>query len=359
MDELGTQDIAELDPDWIDPNWVDHPDSPAKYWESGLEFPLPDYMKKLRSSPDDVRPPREAPTDGYTLTYEPPLITKPIGLASDLKREFGKSGKLSDYYLTTTDIPSQGTIKLSDFDGISGTVKIVGDLRIDRWDDLTGGGLFANANRTWNNNFNNGIPMDKKLVPAPNWTNAFNNNFWLLYELANDWSRIVELVRFTWRGQNKYYTKGDKTSSTVINLYALGLKDDGSGLEDVTKKIASAPPTNPMNDVQEIKSDHYYINQFTGFPYVSSFWTGSNSDEKIKNMKKSISSGCLFRHNMPAVVYMGANYTSIISDFKCNLEMTISLKSNSRLARIAEHNLRDRKDELLVEVGVDTKEIKK
>ena len=357
MDEINTQ---EIEPDEDRSAWVDDPDNPAKYWDAGLEFPMPEYMRRFgRSSPDDTKPPNIAPTNGYTLNYEPPLITKPIGLVSDLKREFGKSGKLSDYYLTTTDVPSSGTIKLSDFDGISGTVRIVGDIRTDRWDDLSGGGLYAYGNRTWNGNDSNGIPDNRKTPPAPNWANAFNNNWWLVYELNNDASRVLDITSFIWEVRNYYYTQGTLANSSQINLVPLGSKDDGTGLEDLSSRaFTTVPPTNPPNGVSSMKYSHKY-NAINGAEVVDTRWNGANNNERIENMKRCIAGGILFRHNMPALAYNGANYTSIMADFKSEVDIKISLKSNSALAKLAEDNIKDRKDELLVGIGVDTGELNK
>jgi len=358
VDEINTQEIEqEIDRS----EWVDLPDNPAKYWDAGFEFPMPEYMRGFgRNSPEDTRPPKVAPTNGYTLDYEPPLITKPIGLASDLRREFGKSGRMSDYYLTTTDVPSSGIIKLSDFDGLSGTVRIVGDIRTDRWGDLMSSELYANPNRTWNGKDNNGIPADRVSQPIPNWANAFNNNWWLVYELWNDASRILNITKFIWEARNYYYTQGSLVSSSQINLFPLGPTDDGTAFEDLsTRAFATVPPTNPPNGVSSNKYSHFYINPINGIDMVDTRWVGANNAERVENMKKCIASGILFRHNMPALLYNGIYYTSIMTDFKSEVDIKISLKSNSTLARLVEDNIKDRKDELLVGIGVDTGEVKK
>ena len=359
MDEINVQEIEqEVDRS----EWVDHPDNPAKYWDAGLEFPIPEYMKGFgRNSPDDTKPPIVAPTSGYTLTYDPPVITKPIGLVSDLKREFGKSGKLSDYYLTTTDIPSGGTIKLSDFDGISGTVRIVGDIRADRWADFTTGQLYAYGNRTWDGNDSTGIPADRRNQPAPNWENSFNNNWWLVYELFNDTSRVLSITRFVWRLRNYYYTQGTLANSTVINKFPIGPKeDDGTKFEDLcTMAFSAAGPTSPPNDVHARYHTHYDISPINGSVMIDSRWKGANNAERVENMKKCIAGGILFRHNMPTLMWGGVNYTSMMTDFKSEVDIKISLKSGSTLAKLVEDNIKDRKDELLVGIGVDTGELNK
>ncbi len=349
-DSLGTADI-EQEPDRS--AWVDHPDNPAIYWDSGWSSNGQKYLTR-GSSAEDTKPNRVAPHD-YDKEYVNPKIKKPIGLISDLRSKFGKSGKMSDYYLTTPDIPSSGTIKLSEFEGFSEKVRIRGKIRIDRWDDIMGGGLFKRPDRTWDDSDSSGLPGTRKNEPAPNWTNAVNNNWYFVYELENDTSRILEVNAFILSHRYHYYTQGSLANSTTCNYFLVGGTSSGD-IEDVSDKFSIVAPTSPSNDYISANYSIRYIPTFgpqAGIPTNGNSWyrmNGSNDAERMENLKRCITGGFLFRHNLPTIAWSGTNYHSNIVDTYIDVDLYLSLKSSSTLRDIAKKHLKSKDDSITLEI---------
>ena len=258
----------------------------------------------------DIEPPNLAPESELSTVFTNP-VTAPASLSA-MGPKFGTTAKnLQGFRGAAPGVPLSLPIAMSDLIGKSGSYKLSGKIRLDRWDDIMGAGLSPDAKNTWDKSDSTFMPASgDQGAGGGGWNNCFVNSYPFLKRLHGSDGAPAKVTNI--RQLSYHFRFHTLTNNSEWSFYGV-CEEGGSFIEYTYTYGSSSLAVNSVNA--------YSVDFVKGGALQSAVINNVTTDQRWARARSGIENGCLIRTSLKAGSGKVNRFTDVYAQIDCDIEL--------------------------------------